>query len=450
HVSARSMHRTLFIIPHELGPFPIFGVGWALIILVAALGCRLAWAHRQFARFGGAGDGRRSENGPPTVAEVLSGEGIFWVIAAVLITLVLPRVELENAYGEPVGMAIRGYGVFLVCGVLSAVALAAWRTYRAGMDPELIFSLTPWVFGFGLFGARLFYVIQYRDDYIGETLGETIKNMMAFTEGGLVVYGSFIGGFIGYLIFTRRNKIPMLRFADAIVPCIFLGVFFGRIGCLLNGCCYGGRCEEGWAALRFPPITKIYQEQLSSGELLGMKFDPETRKISSVTPGSIAAGLGIKENDVYEADDFDRRPFKTADPGIPEEEVVPGWIMRISGKTYVLSPQELPDRALPVRAAQPISSISSLILCVVLCTLSLYVRRTGALMFIGFASYAVLRFVLEIVRVDELGQFNTSLTISQWVSVVVFVLSIAGLVWLYFIAAENDEDTTAASSEGSG
>ena len=60
---------------------------------------------------------------------------------------------------------------------------------------------------------------------------------------------------------------------------IFLGVFFGRIGCLLNGCCYGGRCEPGWASLRFPPITKVYQEQLASGELLGMNIDLKTGKV---------------------------------------------------------------------------------------------------------------------------------------------------------------------------
>lgn len=411
---------------------------------------RLVWAHRQFSRFGGARRGRTDENGPPSIVEVLTGEGVFWAAAAGLIIFVLPGVELRNAYGDPVGMAIRGYGVFLVCGVMSAIALAAYRTQRAGMDPELIFSLAPWVFIGGIVGARLFYVIQYRDEYIGDTMVDTIKNMLAFTEGGLVVYGSFIGGFLAYLVFTRRHKVPLLRFADAIVPCIFLGVFFGRIGCLLNGCCYGGRCEEGWAALHFPPITKVYQDQLASGELLGMKIDRKTGKISSVAPDSIADDLGIQANDVYEADDFDRRPFKTADSKIPEEEVVPGWIMRISGKTHVLSPDELPARALPVRAAQPISSISALTLCVLLCTLSLYVRRTGALMFIGFASYAVLRFVLEMVRVDELGQFNTSLTISQWVSVIVFTLSMAGLVWLYFIRTETDGEAAVVTSDGSG
>ena len=433
------MHRTLFLIPHEIGPFPVFGVGWALGILVLALAIRLIWAQRQFSKYGGSD----RQHGPPSLGEVLAGEGLFWAVAAVLAVLVLPTVELKNAAGDPVGMAIRGYGVFLVLGVSSAIALAAHRTQRAGMNPDLIFSLAPWVFIGGIAGARLFYVIQYRDEYIGETAMETIKNMIAFTEGGLVVYGSFIGGFLAYMIFTYRHKVPILKFGDAIVPCIFLGVFFGRLGCLLNGCCYGGRCEEGWASLRFPPLSAVYQDQLSSGELLGMNIDPKTGKILSVVPSSIADGLGIKANDLYEAGDFDRRVYETADASLPREEVVPGWMMLISGKTHVLSPDELPDRALPVRAAQLISSVGSLVLCAVLCTVSLYIRRTGALMFIGFASYAVLRFILEIVRVDEAGQFNTSLSISQWVSLVVFSCSIAGLVWVYLF---RQDDWTAADS----
>ncbi|MCO8124012.1 prolipoprotein diacylglyceryl transferase [Stieleria sp. TO1_6] len=429
------MRRTLFFIPHEIAGIPVFGLGWALAILLIALVARLVWAKRQYDRYGNQ-DG---EHRPPSVSQVLAGEGLFWGIAAVLLTVVLPGVELENVNGDPVGMAIRGYGVFLVCGVMSAVALAAYRSGRSGLDPDLIYALTPWVFIGGIIGARLFYVIQYRDGFIADTTLQTIKNMLAFTEGGLVVYGSFIGGFLAFMIFTLRRKVPVLRLGDAIVPCIFLGVFFGRLGCLLNGCCYGGRCDEGWAALHFPPITKVYQEQLTSGELLGMQIAERSGVIESVAAGSVADELGIKVGDVFEAGDFDRRPFQDADPDLAFEQIQPGWMMRVSGKTYVLSPDQLPPRALPVRAAQPISSLSALALCGLLCLLSLVIHRSGALMFLGFASYAVLRFVLEMVRVDESGQFNTTLTISQWVSVCVLCLSIAGLIWVYFIRDDSED-----------
>ncbi|MCG8649070.1 MAG: prolipoprotein diacylglyceryl transferase, partial [Pirellulales bacterium] len=87
--------------------------------------------------------------------------------------------------------------------------------------------------------------------------------------------------------------------------------------------------------------------------------------------------------------------------------------------------------ALPVHPAQLISSVSSLLLCLGLCAAAYLPLRQGSVMLLGFAAYAVLRFVLELVRVDEAGQFGTSLSISQWISLVVFCLAVAGWIWIY-------------------
>ena len=106
-------------------------------------------------------------------------------------------------------------------------------------------------------------------------------------------------------------------------------------------------------------------------------------------------------------------------------------IATIDGKRYRWSPEQLPDRALPVYAAQLLSSVSSLVLCLLLCGVSVFKYREGTVMMLGFAGYAVLRFVLEWVRVDELGQFGTDLSISQWVSMLVFSFSMLGLWWIY-------------------
>jgi len=71
------------------------------------------------------------------------------------------------------------------------------------------------------------------------------------------------------------------------------------------------------------------------------------------------------------------------------------------------------------------------VLCLSLCGLSMFVLRDGTVMMLGFAAYAILRFVLELVRVDEGGQFGTDLSISQWVSLIVFACSMVGLWWIY-------------------
>jgi phosphatidylglycerol:prolipoprotein diacylglycerol transferase len=414
------MRRTLLLIPHEIASLPIFGLGWLLIALLIGFAARILIAQRQTKATLGA-----------AVKSVISAEGMMWAIAAVVIVFVLPWVELKNVDGEPVGLAVRGYGMMLLSGVASAVFLAAYRAKRRGLNPDLIYSMAPWAFIGGIAGARLFYVIQYRDAFFRGSIIESIGNVLRFTEGGLVVYGSFIGGGLAVAYYLYRNHLSVLTFGDVIVPCMFLGVFFGRLGCLMNGCCYGGRCEEGPLSVQFPPEAKVYADQIASGELLGFQYDQETQNIVEVTPGSLADRAGIAVGAHLDELGPDYSTLDQAPRDLPVEDVQSGVFVTVDGRRIRWTPDELPDRALPVRAAQIISSVSSLVLCLALCGISLLKLRTGSVMFVGFACYAILRFVLEWVRVDEAGQFGTALSISQWISVFVLLASITGLIWLY-------------------
>lgn len=424
------MRRTLLLIPHEIASLPVFGFGWLLIGLLIGLVIRILVAKNTVAKNTGGKNQRHSSFGA-AAKSVLAGEGMMWAIAAAVIAFVLPWVELKNVDGDPVGLAIRGYGMMLLAGVGSAVFLAAYRAKRRGIDPDLIYSMAPWAFIGGIAGARLFYVVQYRDQFFQGSIMESLGNVLRFTEGGLVVYGSFIGGGLAVAYYLYRNHLSVLTFGDVIVPCMFLGVFFGRMGCLMNGCCYGGRCEEGPMAVQFPPEAKVYSDQIASGELMGFKYDAETRAIVEVRPGSLADQAGIAVGSHLDDLGPDFSTLDQAPRNLPVEDVQSGVYVTVDGRRTRWTPSELPDRALPVRAAQVISSGSSLVLCLALCALSIFRLRTGSVMFIGFAAYAVLRFVLEWVRVDEAGQFGTALSISQWVSVLVMVGSALGLIWVY-------------------
>ncbi|MAI31307.1 MAG: hypothetical protein CBE00_02635 [Planctomycetaceae bacterium TMED240] len=417
------MQRTLLLIPHEIAGIPVFGIGWLLLAILAALALRLLLAKLQGGQPQGTG-----------VVETLLRESPIWLLLSGIVWYVLPRVELTNVDGEPVGMAIRGYGVMLLLAVGSAVWLAAYRAKRQGFDPEIIYSVAPWVFAGGIIGARTFYVLQYRKDFISNTWQETVLKMLDFTGGGLVVYGSFIGGILAGSIYLHRKKLPWLKFGDVIVPCMFLGVFIGRLGCVMNGCCYGGRCEDNQFALKFPPNSPVWREQLDSGELLGFAYDPDTRLITRITPGGLADRAGnIKVNQRIEVDHptDDFRPLATASRDIPAEDARTGVVATIGGRRYVWSPNDLPETALPVFAAQILSSVSSLLLCLALCLIPAMRFREGTVMMLGFASYAILRFVLELVRVDESGQFGTDFSISQWVSICVLTGSLIGLGFIY-------------------
>lgn len=380
----------------------------------------------------------RNKSEKHSIIEVLRGEVWLYAIAVLVVGFALPRVELADANQNPVGMAVRGYGVMLLTGVASAIGLAAYRARKRGIDPDLIYSMAPWAFIGGISGARVFYVMQYRDQFFADSLGQTLSRIFNFTQGGLVVYGSFIGGGLAVLFFLVRHRLSPLKFGDVIVPCMFLGVFFGRMGCLMNGCCYGGRCEPGPMAVRFPPQAKVYSDQIESGELLGLNLgvDEESNQVLRVSDGSIAERKGVEVGDHLLEMMADYSSIQPPTKGIPLEDLVAGLAIDLrkpSGERYRIRipASEMPPKALPVRAAQIISSLASLALCLALCFLSRWNLRTGTIMLIGFAAYAVLRFVLEIVRVDEQGQFGTSFSISQWVSICVLSGAAIGMILLY-------------------
>src|SRR5262249_44812402 len=141
----------------------------------------------------------------------------------------------------PDGLPIRGYGLMVLLGVVSGVVLATYRAKQVGLNPELIWSLAFWLFIGGIAGARLFYVVEYLDTrFRSDNLSTTIVRVLDFPEGGLVIYGALLGGAIATIMFVRKHKMPLLALADLIAPSMLVGLALGRIGCMLNGCCYGG------------------------------------------------------------------------------------------------------------------------------------------------------------------------------------------------------------------
>jgi phosphatidylglycerol:prolipoprotein diacylglycerol transferase len=141
------------------------------------------------------------------------------------------------------------YGLSIALGVLLSLFLMRRRARKEGFPGEddvldISFSVLVW----GFIGARLFYVIQNFSYYVTEPF-----RIFAVWEGGLIVYGGLIMGLAGFWIALRRKKIPFWKMLDFIVPYIALSQAFGRIGCFLNGCCFGKACDLPWA-VRFPGI----------------------------------------------------------------------------------------------------------------------------------------------------------------------------------------------------
>ncbi len=155
-----------------------------------------------------------------------------------------------------------------------------------------------------ILGARAAYVVTYWND---EFAGQPVSEIFAIWHGGLVFYGGLIGAIITGAIYLRWKKLPLWKTADVLAPSIALGSVFGRIGCLLNGCCYGRACDLPWAHQFFPadnplhppttPVhpTEIYDALLNLGLYFFLawlfrrkKFDARSlRPTSSATPSHV-------------------------------------------------------------------------------------------------------------------------------------------------------------------
>lgn len=128
---------------------------------------------------------------------------------------------------------IHGYGLMIAIGIIAAYLSVEYRAKLKGLKHELIFNLTVWCATGGILGAKLLYIITSLKSIIADP-----KLLLQVSEG-FVVYGGIIGGiFAGYL-FCRKYKLNFLEYFDIVMPSIALAQGFGRIGCLLAGCCYG-------------------------------------------------------------------------------------------------------------------------------------------------------------------------------------------------------------------
>jgi phosphatidylglycerol---prolipoprotein diacylglyceryl transferase len=157
------------------------------------------------------------------------------------------------------GVKVFGYGLMLFFAFLGSMHLAAWRARREKLDPEIIYDLAMWVFVGGLVGARLFYVWQYWGSRI-----QTLWDVFKIWEGGIVFYGSILGGTAAFFLYGALRPFPLRPVLDVVAPALTLGIALGRLGCFLNGCCYGDRCDLPWA-VSFPRDSAPWADQVAHG-----------------------------------------------------------------------------------------------------------------------------------------------------------------------------------------
>lgn len=175
-------------------------------------------------------------------------------------------------------LTVTWYGIFVAAGFLAGLWTAARRAPLTGVKPETVLDLGPWLIVGAIIGSRAWYVVMFWDEQFA---GHPLMEVFTVWRGGLVFYGGLVGAVLGTVAFAILRKLTLWNLADVLAPSIALGYVFGRMGCLLNGCCYGKACSLPWA-IRFPEAhdthaqavhpTQVYDSLLNLALYAGLAW----------------------------------------------------------------------------------------------------------------------------------------------------------------------------------
>jgi len=131
-------------------------------------------------------------------------------------------------------LEIRWYGILITLGIISAFAFAWNRAKLYGLSRDNLMDLGLLLIIVGILGARLLYVFANFGYFLANP-GQILQLQMQ----GLAFLGIILANIPAVYIFARLKKLSFWRITDLAAPSIAIGYFLGRLGCFMNGCCYG-------------------------------------------------------------------------------------------------------------------------------------------------------------------------------------------------------------------
>lgn len=155
---------------------------------------------------------------------------------------------------------IYSYGLMLAVAFISGIWLIEKRAGKLGMPSAKVIDLVFYIMISGILGSRLLFVILEWEYYRVRPW-----DILKIWEGGLVFYGGLILAFGVVIWFLRKNKLKVWLFADAMAPALALGIAIGRIGCFLNGCCYGKISREWGVCFPARGNPPAFAQQVADG-----------------------------------------------------------------------------------------------------------------------------------------------------------------------------------------
>lgn len=309
-------------------------------------------------------------------------------------------------------LSVKSYGLMMVVAFLCAVTIIRYLSRRFTPDPQYITNAALYSLIAGVVGARAFFVVHYFDQFRGDPL-----SVFAIWNGGLELLGGFVLAISVIVFYIWYHKLPMRHYLDVLAIGLMGALIFGRIGCFLNGCCYGKPAELPWA-VRFPYGSFAYRSQVHP--------DPDRNR----------AEPHLKLPDDY----FGYRNEQGTYVGDlkPAEQLSPEQRVQVTTGPY---------RCLAVHPTQLYTSGAAALFCLVLYGFwrrsqkaeesgrYRFLTKPGSTFSLMFVLYGLLRFFIEFLRDDNPFEI-ACLTISQLLGVGLILLGIGFLIFFTIVQPE--------------
>ncbi len=293
-------------------------------------------------------------------------------------------------------VTLKSYGLMMVIGFLAAVSLIRRLSRNITPDPQLITNAALYSLIGGVVGARLFYVIHYFEHF-----KEDPVSVFAIWQGGLELLGGVLLAITVIFFYLLYHKLPVRHYLDILAIGLMLALAFGRIGCFLNGCCFGKPTELPWAVC-FPYNSIAYLSQVN----------PDLERNRSAPQLELP-----REYLSYIDKDGNWHPK-------PYEELTDQQKIEVTTGKY---------RCLPVHPTQLYTSAGAAVLCLILYffwrrsqnagsskTAGKIFTQPGSTFALMFVLYGLARFLIEFLRDDNPFEFD-SLTISQIIGITMVI-----------------------------
>lgn len=179
-------------------------------------------------------------------------------------------VEIPLPWGGAI--PIYSYGFMIMLAFIAGITLAVRRAKARGISPDVILDIGLYSIICGIIGARLAFVLTDPDFSPDPTVSQPILEYIAIWKGGLTFQGGLFLALAVCIWYLRSNNLPAATIADIFAPGVAIGIAIGRVGCFLNGCCWGRICEIGYPlGVSFPEGSGAHSHlfgMLQQGDLL--------------------------------------------------------------------------------------------------------------------------------------------------------------------------------------